>query len=103
MPSSLAGARDDVEEVRRIVLGLLGSRRARVWLFGSRSGGRVGRASDIDVAVLPLEPLPAGLLGEIRESLESSRVLPTVDLVNLLDAEPGLRARVEREGIEWTN
>ncbi len=93
----------DVEEVRRIVLGGLGTRRAKVWLFGSRSSGQARRGSDIDVAILPLEPLPAGLLAGIREDLESSRVLATVDLVNLLDADPGLRARVEREGIPWTS
>ncbi|HYX20351.1 MAG TPA: nucleotidyltransferase domain-containing protein [Thermoanaerobaculia bacterium] len=103
MSFSRSAAPDDVDEVRRIVLGGLGAHRAKVWFFGSRASGQPRRGSDIDVAILPLEPLPAGLLAEIRENLESSRVLATVDVVNLLEADPGLRARVEREGIPWAS
>ena len=91
----------DLDEVKRIVLQGLGALRARVWLFGSRAQGKAGRASDIDVAVLPLDPLPEGLLSEIQEALEESLVLYPVDLVDLSRADPGLRARVERDGIPW--
>jgi hypothetical protein len=55
------------------------------------------------VAVLPLEPLPPGLLSGIREALEESTVLPNVDLVDLTEAEPALREQVEREGVPWTS
>jgi hypothetical protein len=93
----------DIEEVKRIVLRGLGTHRARVWLFGSRARRAGGRASDIDVAILPLEPLPAGTLTRIEESLENSLVLYPVDLVDLSSAEPALRERVERDGIPWKN
>jgi hypothetical protein len=95
--------RADIEEVRRIVLEGLGTHRARVWLFGSRAGRLGGRSSDIDVAILPLEPLPAGTLARIEETLENSRVLYPVELVDLSSAEPALRERVERQGIPWTS
>ena len=62
-----------------------------------------GRASDIDVAVLPEEPLPAGLLQEIRDALESSQILYSVDLVDLTTAEPSLCKAVFRDGVPWRN
>lgn len=96
-------AERDLAEVRRIVLGALSRCQARVWLFGSHARGEAVRGSDIDVAILALEPLPEGLLGEIRHTLENSQVLFPVDLVDLATAEPALRDVVEREGIAWTS
>ena len=78
--------RADIEAVKRIVLQGLGAYRARVWLFWSRARGRGGRSSDIDVAILPVEPLPAGTLAQIEEALENSQVLYPVDLVDLSHA-----------------
>ena len=91
----------DLAEVRRIVLEGLRGQRARVYLFGSRVRGLSGRASDIDVAVLPLEPLSPGTLSAIREALEKSRVPYCVDLVDLSDADPAFRERVLAEGVLW--
>lgn len=91
-----------LDEVRRIVLDGLGSLRTRVWLFGSRAVGGARENSDIDVAVLPLEPLPAGTLSRIRDALEESHVPWHVDLVDLSTATPDLARSVEREGIAWT-
>ena len=96
-----ASLRADLEEVRRLVLRGLGTHRVRVWLFGSRAQGTGGRASDIDVGILPLDPLPAGTLARIEEALENSLVLYPVDLVDLSSGEPALRERVERDGIPW--
>lgn len=96
-----ARLRADIEEVKRIVLAGLGAHRARVWLFGSRAQQAGSRSSDIDVAILPLDPLPAGALARIEEALENSLVLYPVDLVDLSSAEPALLERVERDGIPW--
>ena len=94
-------AATDLDEVQRIVLSGLASHRVEVFLFGSRAHGRPARGSDIDVGILPLEPLPAGLLTDIADALENSRVLYSVDLVDLTRVEPTFRERVEREGIRW--
>lgn len=91
----------DLREVRRIVLEGLRGCEAKVWLFGSRAHGGARRFSDIDVGVLPLRPLPPGLLGAIREALEESNVPYDVDLVDLSRAGSSLRERVEREGMLW--
>jgi predicted nucleotidyltransferase len=92
-----------MEDVRRIVLAGLGAARVRVYLFGSRATGGAREGSDIDVAVLPLEPLTPGLLARIRDAPEESRVPWTVDLVDLSTASPALREHVEREGVPWND
>lgn len=91
-----------IEEVRRIVLDTVAGTPARVYLFGSCATGHVHRFSDIDVAIDPVEPLPPGLLLDIAEALEESSVPYFVDVVDLSQAGPELRARVMREGIRWT-
>ena len=94
---------EELDHVRRIVLRGLCGRRARVYLFGSRARGNEMRWSDVDVAVEPLEPLPEGLLSDIREALEESRVVYAVDLVDLSTAGAAFRRQVGREGIAWTS
>ena len=92
----------DLETVREIVLEQLKGYKARVYLFGSQATGKAKRYSDIDVGVLPLEPLPDLVFFKIREKLEESDVIRTVDVVNLLEAGDTLRKRVAEEGILWT-
>lgn len=93
----------DLREVRRIVLRGLAGRRARVYLFGSWARGQASRVSDIDVAILPMENLPVGLLAEIQDALDESLSLYPVDLVDLTAASDAFRARVLAEGLPWTD
>ena len=92
----------DLEEVRRIVLDALRALPARIFLFGSHARGEARPTSDIDVAVLPLAPLPPGALSLLRERLEESTVAAEVEIVDLGEADEVLRDRVFREGVEWT-
>ena len=91
----------ELAEARRIVLDGLSKHATRVFLFGSRAGGTPRLSSDIDVGVLPLAPLPSGLLSEIRERLEESSIPYEVDLVDLSEVGESFRRRVELEGIAW--
>jgi predicted nucleotidyltransferase len=99
----MVNASRDLDEVRRIVLRFLEGRKARVYLFGSWARGEACRISDIDVAILPSEPLPPGLLPDIDEALENSVSLYPVDLVDLTTVPEAFRARVLAEGIPWTD
>jgi uncharacterized protein len=92
----------DLAEVRKLVLAGLHGYRAAVYLFGSWASGKAGRASDIDVAVLPLEPIPRHLFSKIREVLEESCVIYKVDLVDLSDASAEFRSRILSEGVLWS-
>ena len=91
----------DLDEVRRVIARGLAGRRAQVYLFGSWARGEASRVSDIDVAVLPSEPLPFDLLAEIQEQLENSASLYPVDLIDLSTAPESFRRRVLAEGVPW--
>ena len=53
------------------------------------------------MAVLPLQKLPISMFSEIREYLEESDIVRTVDLVDLAEADENFRQRVEKEGVIW--
>ncbi len=92
----------DLDLLRRILVDRLRGHPVRIFLFGSAAQGRLRQASDTDVAILPLAPLPPGLLAELRDTLEHANLLHEVELLDLSQADPALRERVMREGIEWT-
>ena len=91
-----------LERVRELVVSSLERYDVRVYLFGSHATGGVHDASDVDVAVDVLEPLPPGVLARVREALEESTIPYRVEVVDLRDAGAEFRERVLREGIEWT-
>ena len=91
----------DLESTKRIVLEQLKTFRAKVYLFGSQATGKARLYSDIDVAILPLEPLPIHIVSEIRERLEESNILRKVDVVDLSISDDAFLQRVEREGVLW--
>ena len=97
------GERDDLAKARRIVGKLLGSQRARLFLFGSRARGKARRASDIDVAVLPEAPLRPGTLALVREALEESDIPYRVEVIDLSAASEAFRRKILAEGIPWTD
>ena len=78
--------KNDLNQVKHLVQKGLEGHGVKVILFGSHATGKAGRTSDIDVAVLPLEPLPREVLSEIRYDLQESNVLYHVDLVDLTES-----------------
>ena len=89
-----------LDEVRRIVLHALAERDAKVYLYGSCARREARRSSDIDVAIDPKGPLPAGLIAGIRETLEESTIPYFVDVVDLGAVDPDFRRRVLRQAVE---
>ncbi len=89
-----------IEELRRMVPTALGDRDAAVWLFGSCARGGVRQHSDIDIAILPRDPLPIGFFGELDAEIEESTIPYDVDLVGLRQADPALVEEIRREGIK---
>ena len=92
----------DLELARKIVLKNLKGRHARSYLFGSQATGKAYLYSDIDIAILPLRPLPASFFFNLRDELEESDIIRTVDIVDLREVEKGFYERVMKEGIVWT-
>lgn len=93
----------DLEEVRRIVLDYLKPWHVKVWLFGSQARGEATHLSDIDIALLPEEPVPEDWLAGLRERLAESLVVREVDVLDLRNAGPDLQRRVEQEGVLWSD
>jgi predicted nucleotidyltransferase len=91
----------DLESVKKIVLEQLKAYKAKVYLFGSQATGKARLYSDIDIAILPLQPLPILALSEIREKLEESDIVREVDVLDLTETDDIFRQRVEKEGILW--
>lgn len=67
-------AADSLAEARAIVRRIIGGLRVRVFLFGSRALGTSRPASDIDLAILPEEPVPEDLLARLRDAFEESTI-----------------------------
>ena len=91
-----------LEAVRAIVLGALGGREARVWLYGSFADRSERFYSDIDVAIDPAAPLPAGFPLDLHETLGQSTVPRTVHVVDLSGADAEFAETVRRKGILWS-
>jgi predicted nucleotidyltransferase len=90
-----------IRELRRMVLDACGDREAEVWLFGSCARGDVRTHSDIDIAILAREPLPAAFLAALAADIDDSPIPYDVDLVDLRHVDPALAEEVRREGIKW--
>lgn len=92
----------DLDLAKQIVLSRLAGYSAKVYLFGSQATGHADRVSDIDIAILPLQPISPWVFAEIREALEESPILYPVDVVDLSETDLRFRQRVFKEGILWT-
>jgi predicted nucleotidyltransferase len=100
---NVMAAEQDIQQVRKIIQARLAQYPVRIFLFGSHATGQARSTSDVDVAVLPEIDLPAGLLSQVREDLEESNVLYTVDLVDIAKTDEAFRQRVLSEGVEWVD
>jgi len=92
-----------LKQIRELILNSLKGQKFQIFLFGSQVSGRAGRASDIDIAILPITVFPRGVLSQIREELEESNIPYSVDLVDLSRSNPGFVQRVREEGVAWND
>ena len=92
-----------LEEVRHIVLDVVGVENVEVYLFGSWARGEATHLSDIDFAIDPHVTLPRGTLARLRERLEESHVPYRVDVVDLTRTSLEFRQRVLAEGVLWND
>lgn len=90
------------EIVRRIVLKILEPYPCRVYLFGSRAGGRIRRSSDFDIAI---DGIPEGQFWKVKqaieEAVEESIVPHEIDVVNLGTVDSRFRESFERQKEVW--
>ncbi len=69
--------------IRDAVRPVLDLERYQLFLFGSEASGLAGRTSDIDVGILGAQRVPAAVVQQIRERLETLPTLRPFDVVDL--------------------
>jgi len=70
----------------------------KVFLFGSRASGRAHDRSDIDIGIEGPTPVPDSVMLDIKEELEESPTLYTIDVVDFTRVPQKFRA-VARERV----
>ncbi len=91
----------NLEFVKNLILKKLSPYKVRIYFFGSRAKGNAQPTSDIDIAILPLEPLPLGVLSLLREELEESTIPYTVDIVDITKTSARFKKQIQQEGTLW--
>ncbi len=66
-----------------------------VWAFGSRVTGKVKPFSDLDLAIIGSEPVPASILMELKEAFTESDLPFKVDLVDWAGTKENFRKIIE--------
>lgn len=90
-----------IEALKELVIGHFAKYKVRIYLFGSYARGKARQSSDVDVAILPLEPLPEWVFTELREKLEEGTIPYRVDLVDLSTVDDEFKKVIFAEAILW--
>lgn len=96
MPSIDATVRD-LEQVRAILRKHLPDR--KIVAFGSRATGNMKPFSDLDLAIMGDQPIPATVLADLREELDESDLPFKVDLVEWASTSDSFRKIIERDAV----
>lgn len=97
VPAGLDVRPQEWETVRQILQRLVPDR--EVWAFGSRVDGRAWAYSDLDLAIVGDQALPAGRRAELREAFVESDLPWKVDLVDLASSSDRFRRIVQARRI----
>ena len=90
-----------LEALREFILNYTKDIKVKIYLFGSRATGKAHKLSDVDLALLPLQPLPAHFISQLKEKIEESTLPYSVDLIDLTEVDPPFRQKILAEAIVW--
>jgi predicted nucleotidyltransferase len=75
---------------------------AKIYLFGSRARGTNTERSDIDLALDAGEKIPRRIVHEIKDVLEATNIVNSIDVIDLNGAiSDSLRSVILKEGVLW--
>ena len=83
-----------VEIVQSIFSRFIDKSKYKTFFFGSRVSGKAGERADIDVAVYGDMPLDITIFSQIKEDLDNSRTLYSIDFVDLQRTAASFRDHV---------
>ncbi len=87
---------------RRLVLKILAANlppASKVWVFGSRAGGRARRYSDLDLAIDAGRPLTLDETAGLAEAFSDSDLPYRVDIVDWRTIDGGFRKLIASERV----
>lgn len=87
--------------LRNLIRNYVENYQVKVYLFGSRAKDTAHKLSDVDIAILPLQPLPSHFMTNLKEAIEESTLPYSVDIVDLSKVDLPFREKILAEGIEW--
>lgn len=90
-----------LKEIRDCILKELVSFDIKVVVFGSVARGETSRSSDVDVGLLPRQPMQNSVFARLKEKIENLNVPYKVDLVNLNEVSEKFRKNILKESIVW--
>lgn len=79
----------DLKAVQAVLRRHLPSR--EVWAFGSRVSGNVKPFSDLDLAVIGDDPVPAAVLTDLKDAFSESDLPFKVDVVDWAETQENFR------------
>ena len=71
-----------------------------VLAFGSRVTGNAKQFSDLDLAILGEEPIPAAALASLGDALDESNLPFKVDIVDWATTNDSFRRVIERQAVQ---
>jgi len=90
-----------LNQLRKLVNEHIKGHKVKVYLFGSRAKGKERKLSDVDLALLPLEPLPSDFLSNLKDKIDESTIPYFVDVIDLTQVDKEFREKILSEAIEW--
>ncbi len=92
-----------LQDLRKLLKKYIGKRKVKIYLFGSRAKGSARATSDVDIALLPMQPLPENFFADLREILEESNIPYMIDIVDLSQADNAFKEKILTEGVLWND
>ncbi|MBT9131621.1 MAG: hypothetical protein DDT32_00127 [Syntrophomonadaceae bacterium] len=86
-------------EILEIVERYLDLRQYEVFFFGSRVRDETDDRADIDIGIQGDQPLPSGVLEDIREELNNLPILYSIDVIDFSDVDKDFY-RVAKQNVE---
>ncbi len=83
----------DLKEVQAILRRYIPDREVRA--FGSRVAGKVKPFSDLDLAVMGSESMPASILADLKDAFRESDLPFKVDIVDWAETQENFRRIIE--------
>ncbi|MFH0967135.1 MAG: nucleotidyltransferase domain-containing protein [Methanobacteriota archaeon] len=68
----------------------------RLYAFGSRVTGNNQRFSDVDLCIMDDDPIPLGVLDDLREALSESSLPVSVDIMDIHAISEEFKEVIER-------